>query len=88
MTILPGYLSLMVYSTGGYVTHIRSTLYPILLHDVPDPEHHPYPYKGDGENNLEIYFKNEENKKVYMEMELEDKEILKGNDTDDYIAEG
>jgi hypothetical protein len=68
--------------------HIRSTLDPISLHDVPDPEHHPCLYEGDGENGLEIYFENEENKKIYMEMELEDKKILKGNDTDDYIAEG
>ncbi len=28
--------------------HIRSTLDPISLHDVPDPEHHPCLYKGDG----------------------------------------
>ena len=37
--------------------------------------------EGDGENGLEIYFENEENKKIYMEMELEDKKALKGNTT-------
>ncbi len=68
--------------------HIRTTLDPISLHDVPDPEHHPCLYEGDGVNGLEIYFENEENKKIYMEMELEDKKVLIGNDTDDYIAEG
>jgi len=68
--------------------HIRSTLDPISLREVPDPDNHPCLYEGDGENGLEIYFENEENKKLYMEMELEDKKILVGNDTEDYIAEG
>ena len=73
--------------------HIRTTMDPISLRDVPDPEHHPCLYEGDGATKiqtrgLEIYFENEENKKIYMEMELEDKKVLKGNDTDDYIAEG
>lgn len=68
--------------------HIRTTLDPISLHEVSDPENHPCLYEGDGENGLEIYFENEENKKIYMEMELEDKKVLSGNDTDDYIAEG
>ena len=68
--------------------HIRTTLDPISLHDVPDPDNHPCLYEGDGENGLEIYFENEANKKIYMEMELEDKKVLIGNDTDDYIAEG
>ena len=68
--------------------HIRTTLDPISLHEVSDPENHPCLYEGDGENGLEIYFENEENKKIYMEMELEDKKVLIGNDTDDYIAEG
>ena len=68
--------------------HIRSTLDPISLRDVPDPENHPCLYEGDGENGLEIYFENEENKKIYMDMELEDKKVLIGNDTDDYVAEG
>jgi hypothetical protein len=53
--------------------HIRTTLDPISLHEVPDPENHPCLYEGDGENGLEIYFENEENM---------------NNDTDDYIAEG
>jgi hypothetical protein len=68
--------------------HIRSTLDPISLREVPDPDNHPCLYEGDGENGLEIYFENEENKQIYMEMELEDKKVLIGNDTEDYIAEG
>jgi hypothetical protein len=73
---------------GGEIMHIRTTLDPISLREVPDPENHPCLYEGDGENGLEIYFESEENRRMYMEMELEDKKILVGNDTDDYIAEG
>jgi hypothetical protein len=68
--------------------HIRTTTDPITLHDVTDPYNHPCLYEGDGENGLEIYFQNEENRKIYMEMELEDKKVLQGNDSDDYVAEG
>lgn len=68
--------------------HIRSTLDPISLHDVSDPENHPCLYEGDGDNGLEIYFENEENRQIYMDMELEDKKVLKGDDSDDYVAEG
>ena len=72
----------------GLIMHIRSTTDPITLHDVPDPENHPCLYEGDGVNGLEIYFENEENKRIYMEMELEDKKVLMGDDSDDYVAEG
>jgi hypothetical protein len=77
------------YTTAeGYNMHIRSTTDPITLHDVPDPDNHPCLYEGDGENGLEIYFENEENKRIYMKMELEDRKVLEGNDSDDYVAEG
>lgn len=68
--------------------HIRSTTDPISLRDVPDPEHHPCVYEGDGDNGLEIYFENEENRRIYLAMELEDKKVLMGNDSDDYVAQG
>lgn len=68
--------------------HIRTTTDPISLHDVPDPEHHPCLYEGDGDNGLEIYFESEHNRELYMELELEDKKILKGNDSDNYVAHG
>lgn len=68
--------------------HIRTTTDPISLHDVPDPEHHPCLYEGDGDNGLEIYFETEYNRSLYLEMELEDKKILKGNDSDNYVAHG
>ena len=68
--------------------HIRTTTDPISLHEVPDPEHHPCLYEGDGDNGLEIYFETEYNRSVYMQMKLEDKKILQGNDSDYYVAHG
>lgn len=68
--------------------HIRSTTDPITLRDVPDPDNHPCVYDGDGENGLEIYFENEENRRTYLDMELEDKKVLMGDDSDDYVAQG
>lgn len=68
--------------------HIRSTTDPITLRDVPNPEQHPVVIEGDAENGLEIYFENEENRQIYLAMELPDHKILKGDDSEDYIAEG
>lgn len=68
--------------------HIKTTTDPITLHDVPKPEEHPCVYEGDGGDGLEIYFENEENRQEYLNMELEDKKVIKGNDTEDYVAEG
>jgi hypothetical protein len=68
--------------------HIRSTTDPITLRDVPDPDHHPCVYDGDGVNGLEIYFENEENRRAYLAMELEDTKILMGDDSEDYVAQG
>jgi hypothetical protein len=68
--------------------HIRSTTDPITLRDVQDPELHPCLYEGDGDNGLEIYFENEENRRLYLDMKLEDKKVLKGDDSDDYVAQG
>ncbi len=68
--------------------NIRTTTDPITLRDVPDPEQHPCLYEGDGENGIEIYFESEANKQTYMNMELEERKVVMGNDTDDYVAEG
>ena len=68
--------------------NIRTTLDPITLHDVRNPEQHPCLYEGDGENGLEIYFESEETKQQYLDMELEDRKVIGGNDSDDYVAEG
>lgn len=67
---------------------IRTTTDPISNHEVANPEQHPCVFEGDGDNGIEIYFENEENRQTYLEMELEDKKVLRGNDTADYVAEG
>ncbi|EGW54570.1 hypothetical protein QQ73_05045 [Candidatus Endoriftia persephone str. Guaymas] len=68
--------------------HIRTTTDPITLHEVRNPEMHPCVYEGDGDNGLEIYFETEANKRTYLAMELEDRKVVQGNDSDDYVAEG
>ncbi|MFV1985598.1 MAG: hypothetical protein ACC657_18775 [Thiohalomonadales bacterium] len=67
---------------------LRTTTDPISQHEVSDPENHPCVYDGDGENGLEIYFENEKNRKIYLDMEMDNKIVLQGNDSDDYVAEG
>ncbi len=67
---------------------IRTTTDPISGRDVPDPEHHPCVYEGDGDNGLEIYFENEENRQAYLQTKLEGNIVLKGDDSEDYVAEG
>ncbi len=67
---------------------IRTTTDPISLHDVHDPEHHPCVYEGDGDNGLEIYFESEENRQIFLNMELADCKAVRGNSTADYVAEG
>jgi hypothetical protein len=67
---------------------IRTTTDPISLREVQDPENHPCVYDGDGDNGLEIYFENEENRRIYLETKVESNIVLEGNDTEDYVAEG
>ena len=67
---------------------IRTTLDPISLHEVPDPENHPCIYEGDGENGLEIYFETEENRQTYLNLKPDQHITVKGDDSEDYIAEG
>jgi hypothetical protein len=67
---------------------IRTTTDPISNHEVANPEKHPCVFEGDGDNGIEIYFENEENRQTYLDMELEDKKVIRGNDTADYVAEG
>jgi hypothetical protein len=67
---------------------IRTTTDPISLREVPDPEQHPCVYEGDGDNGLEIYFENETNRQMYLNMKIDGNIVLKGDDSEDYIAEG
>ena len=72
--------------------HIRVTTDPISLNDVINPESHPCIYDGNGQDGLEIYFESEANRDEFLAWEQEqDKDhsiILKGNDSEDYVAEG
>jgi hypothetical protein len=68
--------------------NIRTTTDPISLRDITDPEHHPYLFESDGVNGLEIYFESERNRQIYLDMELQDRKVIAGNDTDDYVAQG
>ena len=67
---------------------IRTTTDPVSLRDIADPENHPFVYDGDGDHGLEVYFENEENRRIYLETKIETNIVLQGNDTDDYVAEG
>ncbi len=67
---------------------IRTTTDPISLRDVPDPENHPCVYDGDGDHGLEIYFENDENRRLYLETKIDTKIVLQGDDSEDYVAEG
>ena len=67
---------------------IRTTTDPMTLRDVPDPEHHPHLFEGDTKNGLDIAFESEENRQAYLELEPADPKIVRGTDTDDYVAEG
>jgi hypothetical protein len=67
---------------------IRTTTDPMTLHDVPDPEHHPCLFEGDGENGVEIYFESEQTRRDYMDLHPHDPKILAGNDDENYVAEG
>ena len=67
---------------------IRTTTDPISQHDVPNPEQHPCVFEGEGDNGIEIYFENEANRQAYLDMKLEDRKVLRGNDAEDYVAEG
>jgi hypothetical protein len=68
--------------------NMRTTTDPITWHDVPDPESHPCVYEGDGTSGITVYFESEETRQAYLEIELEDRKVVQGNETDDYVAEG
>jgi hypothetical protein len=68
---------------------IRTTTDPITLHDVPNPKRHPYILDGDMENGLLIYFENEQTREIFRELDDDDhKLVLRGDSSDDYVAEG
>ena len=70
--------------------HIKVTTDPITQKDVLNPEMHPCVYEGDGEDGLEIYFENEQTRDEFLDWKRDqDSRItLKGDASDDYVAEG
>ncbi len=48
-----------------------STTDPITLHDVPNPESHPYVIEGEGDSAIKIYFESEETKNEYLNIAVE-----------------
>ncbi|MEJ2424874.1 MAG: hypothetical protein P8101_10515 [Candidatus Thiodiazotropha sp.] len=68
--------------------NIRTTTDPITLRDVPDPQTHPCLYEGDGEHGVEIYFESDETKRIYQDLVTEDPKVIRGDDSEDYVAEG
>ena len=47
-----------------------STLDPISMNDVTDPENAPFVIEGNGPGALKIYFENEANKAEYLDIPL------------------
>jgi len=66
----------------------RTTTDPISQRDVPNPEQHPCVFEGEGDNGIEIYFETEENRQAYLAMKVEDKKVIRGDSSADYVAEG
>lgn len=48
-----------------------STTDPITMHDVKDPESHPFIIEGEGDNALKIYFESEDTKREYLDISVE-----------------
>lgn len=47
-----------------------TTLDPISLEDVTDLETAPFVVEGEGSGAIKIYFRSEENRREYLEMEM------------------
>lgn len=47
-----------------------TTVDPISMNDVTDPDNAPFVIEGEGPNALKIYFENEDNKLEYLDIPL------------------
>jgi hypothetical protein len=70
------------------IMNIRCTMDPISWHEVSNLDTAPCLYEGDGENGIEIYFENEEDRQIYLALGQDHRIVLQSNDSDDYVAEG
>ncbi len=67
---------------------IRATRDSLSQRDVPDPESHPCVFEGDGDNGIETCFETGANRQTYLGLKLEERKVLQGANSDDYVAEG
>lgn len=70
--------------------HIKVTTDPITQQEVLNPEMHPCVYEGDGVDGLEIYFESEKNRDEFLDWQRshDGRITLKGDASEDYVAEG
>jgi hypothetical protein len=68
--------------------YIRTTTDPITLKEVTSLRDHPALFEGDQENGLEIHFESEATRREYIELKPHDPKILRGNESDEYVAKG
>lgn len=68
--------------------NIRTTVDPISGHEVTNLATAPCVYDGDGDNGIEIYFENEADRQAYLQLGSDHNISLRGNDSDNYVAEG
>ncbi len=68
--------------------NIQCTRDPISWHEVTDLDNAPCVYEGDGDNGIAIYFENEGDRDEYLSLGKDHQIVVKGNDSDDYVAEG
>lgn len=72
--------------------HRISTTDPISLKDIPDPYGKPYVVEKGPYEDLTIYFENEDNRRQYLELEVEhpisELSVNLDNPTDIMIDEG
>ena len=55
-----------------------TTLDPMSLNDVTDPENAPFIIEGEGDNAIKIYFETTQNRDDYLNMELHGSGDLSG----------
>lgn len=68
--------------------NVRTTVDPISGNEVSNITMAPCVYDGDGDNGIEIYFENEQDRETYLELGNDHAIALQGNDSEDYVAEG
>lgn len=66
----------------------RFTMDPISWNEVKNLDSALCVYEGDGDNGIEIYFENEEDRDIYLSLGKDHRITLQGNDSEDYVAEG